>query len=135
MKSRDSLLRSKRFHVDEKRRRVTQIEMMIAEFTRMAGDLDREIAAEEHRAGIADATHFAYPTYARAARTRRENLARSTDELRDQLGEARRQLGEALAELEKAQSLEGREKGVERAEFPSPASLIDGMLGLQVVQA
>ena len=92
-------------------------------------------ALQATRAGSADATHFAYPTYARAARTRRENLTRSTDELRDQLGEAKRQLGEAVAELDKAQSLDGREKGVERPEFPSPASLIDGMLGLQVVQA
>ncbi len=135
MKSRDSLLRSKRFHVDERRRRVSQIEMMIAEFTRMAGDLDREIAAEEHRAGITDTAHFAYPTYARAARTRRENLARSTDELKDQVGEAKSRLNEALADLEKAQSLEGREKSAERADFPSPASLIDGMLGLQVARA
>ena len=67
MKSRDSQLRLKRFQVDEKRRRVAQIEAMIAEFLRMAGDLDREIATEEHKAGIADVTHFAYPTYARAA--------------------------------------------------------------------
>ena len=134
MKSRDSLLRSKRFHVDEKRRRVTQIEMMIAEFTRMAGDLDREIAAEEHRAGITDLAHFAYPTYARAARSRRENLQRSSDELREQLGEARGQLEDALAELDKVQGLEGRER-VERAEFPSPASLVDGMLGLAVARA
>ena len=135
MKSRDSLLRSKRFHVDAKRRRVTQIETMIAEFTRMAGDLDREIAAEEQRAGIADLGHFAYPTYARAARGRRENLQRSTDELKDQLGEARAQLDDALAELDKAQGLEGRERNVERAEFPSPASLMDGMLGLAAVVA
>ena len=69
MKSRDSLLRLKRFHVDEKRRRVAQIEAMIAEFSRMAGDLDREIALEEQKAGITDLGHFAYPTYARAART------------------------------------------------------------------
>ena len=134
MKSRDSLLRSKRFHVDEKRRRVTQIETMIAEFTRMAGDLDREIAAEEHRAGITDLAHFAYPTYARAARSRRENLQRSSDELREQLGEARGQLDDALAELDKVQGLEGRERA-ERAEFPSPASLVDGMLGLAVARA
>ncbi len=45
MKSRDTLVRLKKFQVDEKRRRVAQIEMMIAEFGRMAGDLDREIAA------------------------------------------------------------------------------------------
>ena len=134
MKSRDSLLRSKRFHVDEKRRRVTQIETMIADFTRMAGDLDREIAAEEHRAGITDLAHFAYPTYARAARGRRENLQRSSDELREQLGEARAQLDNALAELDKVEGLEGRERA-DRADFPSPVSLMDGMLGLAVARA
>ncbi len=134
MKSRDSLLRSKRFHVDEKRRRVTQIETMIADFTRMAGDLDREIAAEEHRAGITDLAHFAYPTYARAARGRRENLQRSSDELREQLGEARAQLDGALAELDKVEGLEGRERA-DRADFPSPVALMDGMLGLAVARA
>ena len=135
MKSRETLIRLKRFQVDEKRRRVAQIETMIAEFGRMSADLDREIAAEEAKAGISDAAHFAYPTYARAARTRRENLTRSTDELKDQLGEAKSQLNEAVVELEKAQSIEGREKGAERADLPSPASLIDGMLGLQVARA
>ena len=54
MKSRDALMRLKRFQVDEKRRRLSQIETMIAEFKRMAGELDREIAAEETRAGITD---------------------------------------------------------------------------------
>ena len=67
MKSRDTLVRLKRFQLEDKRRRVRQIEMMLAEFTRMIGDLDREIANEEKRAGIADPAHFAYPTYARAA--------------------------------------------------------------------
>lgn len=132
MKSRDSLLRLKRFHVEEKRRRVAQIEAMIAEFVRMAGDLDREIAAEEHKAGISDQSHFAYPTYARAARTRRENLTRSADELREQLSEAKRQLEDATAELVKVQGLEGREKGTE---FPAPVVMIDGLLGLRGAQA
>ena len=135
MKSRDSLLRLKRFHVDEKRRRVAQIEAMIAEFLRMAGDLDREIAAEEHKSGIADLTHFAYPTYARAARARRENLARSADELKEQLGDAKAQLDDALAEYGKAQGLEGREKSAERADFPAAVSLMDGMMGLRTAQA
>ena len=76
MKSRETLIRLKRFQVDEKRRRVLQIEAMIAEFGRMAADLDREIAAEEHRAGISDPAHFAYPTYAKAAMQRRDNLRR-----------------------------------------------------------
>lgn len=135
MKSRDSLLRLKRFHVDENRRRVAQIEMMIAEFVRIAADLDREIASEEHKAGISDPGHFAYPTYARAARTRRENLSRSADELRDQLGEAKAQLEVASAEFAKAQGLEGREKSADRADFPTPAALVEGLLGLRAVGA
>ena len=132
---RDSQLRLKRFQVDEKRRRVAQIEAMIAEFTRMAGDLDREIAAEEHKAGISDITHFAYPTYARAARARRENLVRSAGELREQLGDAKAKLEDALAELSKAQGLEGREKSADRAEFPAAVSMMDGMLGLGAARA
>lgn len=135
MKSRDSMLRLKRFHVDEKRRRVAQIETMIAEFLRIAADLDREVTAEEHKSGIADVTHFAYSTYARAARARRENLARSADELKEQLGHAKDQLEEALAEYAKAQGLEGREKSAERADFPAAVAMIDGIVGLRVAQA
>ncbi len=115
MKSRDTLIRLKRFHVEERRRRLAQIEAMIGEFARMASDLDREIALEEQRAGISDTSHFAYPTYARAARTRRDNLLRSSGELRDQLEEAKGLFDEAIADLAKMTSLEGREKAIERS--------------------
>src|ERR1700680_1443463 len=81
MKSRDTLIRLKKFQVDERRRKVAQIEGMIAEFERMAGDLEREIKTEQERAGIHDPAHFAYPTYANAAMERRENLQRSADDL------------------------------------------------------
>ena len=135
MKSRDSLVRLKRFQVDEKRRRVAQIESMAADFLRIAADLDREIASEEQKAGIADPLHFAYPTYARAARARRENLVRSAAELKEQLSDAKGQLDEANAELVKAQGLEGREKGAERADFPAPVAMMDGMMGLRAIGA
>ena len=110
VKSRDHLIRLKRFQVDERRRRVAQIESMIADFARMVVDLDREIAAEEQRSGISDPSHYAYPTFARAAVARRDNLKRSSGELKDQLDEARGLLGEAQDELKKAESLDGREK-------------------------
>jgi flagellar protein FliJ len=114
MKSRDTLIRLKQFQVEESRRKLAQIEAMIGEFARMAGDLDREIALEEQRAGISDTAHFAYPTYARAARVRRDNLMRSSEELRGQLDDAKARLESALEELGKMTSLEGREKGAER---------------------
>lgn len=110
VKSRDHLIRLKRFQVDERRRRVAQIESMIADFARMVVDLDREIASEEQRSGISDPTHYAYPTFARAAVARRDNLKRSSDELKDQLDEAKGVLGEAQDELKKAESLDGRDK-------------------------
>ena len=115
MKSRETLIRLKRFQVDEKRRRVAQIETMIAEFERMAHDLEREIKIEQDRAGIHDPAHFAYPTYAKAAMQRRDNLRRSADELRGQLDDAKAELGEAFEELKKAEILDDRERAAERA--------------------
>lgn len=114
MKSRDTLIRLKRFQVEEKRRRVRQIELMTSEFNRMIGDLDREIVNEEKRAGITDMSHFAYPTYARAAGQRRDNLKRSIAELATQQDDAKAALEEAVSELQKYESIEGREKNHER---------------------
>jgi flagellar export protein FliJ len=115
MKSRDTLLRLKRFQVDEKRRQVVQIETMIAEFERMAADLDREIQHEQDKAGIHDVGHYAYPTYAKAAKTRRDNLARSADELRGQLTDAQDALAAAFEELKKIEILEERDMARDRA--------------------
>lgn len=116
MKSREALLKFKRFQVEERRRRVSQIEAMIAEFGRMAGDLDREIETEEKRAGISDPAHFAYPTYAKAARARRDNLLNSAGELKDQLDDAKSALDVAFEDLKKIEILDDRERAAERAE-------------------
>ena len=116
MKSRETLIRLKKFQVDEKRRKVAQIEAMIAEFERIATDLDREIKTEQDRAGIHDPAHFAYPTYAKAAIVRRENLKRSADELKTQLDDAKAVLGEAFEELKKVEMLDERDQQREKAE-------------------
>ena len=126
MKSRETLIRLKKFQADEKRRRLNQIESMIADFDRMAGDLDREIMAEETKAGIKDSSHYAYPTYAKAAATRRDNLKRSADELKEQQADAKAALDEALAELRKAEQLEERDQLRDRV---VDATVEFGMLG------
>ena len=116
MKSRETLIRLKKFQVDEKRRKVSQIESMIAEFERMAAELEREIKVEQDRANIHDPSHFAYPTYAKAAMQRRENLKRSADELKGQLSDAKDALAEAFEELKKVELLDERDQMRERAE-------------------
>ena len=109
MKSRENLVRLKQFQVNEKRRQLLQLDMMIAEFERMAVELELQITAEEKKAGITDINHFAYPTFAKAARLRRDNLRNSQSDLAQQRSAAESLLGEAEAELSKAEMLESRD--------------------------
>jgi len=110
MKSRDGLIRLKRFQVREKRRQVAQIEAMIAEFERMAKDLNDQVVAEQERSGIKDTAHFAYPTFAKAAIQRRDNLVASVEELKGQLAAAVAECTEAEQELEKIEAIAERDQ-------------------------
>jgi flagellar protein FliJ len=95
MRSRATFIRRREFQGGDRRRRVALMERTIADFDCIAADLDREILIEQERAGIHDPAHFAYPTYAKAAILRRNNLKRSADELRAQLARAKEALLEA----------------------------------------
>lgn len=109
MKPRDNMIRLRQFKVAEKHRQVMQLETMVAEFERMANELDAQIVAEEKKSGITDQGHFAYPTFAKAARTRRDNLSTSIRDLKQQKEAAEAELMDAEAELQKAERLEVRE--------------------------
>jgi len=111
MKSRDNLLRLKHFQVQEKTRQLAQIDMMIGEFTRMSDELQNQIDIEEKKAGITDVTHFAYPTFAKAAHGRKENLAGSISDLQEKRVVAEEAMVEADEELKKAQAKEERDGG------------------------
>src|SRR5665811_2112753 len=121
MKSRDAVIRLKRFEVDEKRRKVEEIEAMIGEFNTMATDLDRQIAIEQERAGVSDVNHYAYPTFAKAAIQRRDNLGESVAGLEAKLASAREELDEACEDLKKIELLQERDAERLRVENPSPA--------------
>jgi flagellar export protein FliJ len=116
MKSRnESLIRLKKFQVDEKRRQVTQIEMMIADFERMAAELDQQIDIEHTKTGISDVAHFAYSTFAKAAIGRRDNLLASANDMKGKLEAAQDALAEAVGDLKKVELLDQREHGREMA--------------------
>ena len=109
MKTRESQLRLRHFQVEDKTRQLTQIDLMIGELTRMADELDNQIRIEEEKSGITDSSHFAYPTFGKAARQRRDNLQVSIRELNDRRASAQQALNEAEEELKKAQLLENRD--------------------------
>ena len=112
MKSRESLVRLKEFQVKEKRRQLSQLQMMMSEFERMSKELESQIAIEEKKSGISDPNHFAYPTFAKAARQRADNLIVSIRELKVQQDAAELSLEEAEAEFAKAAALEERDNAV-----------------------
>ena len=124
MKSRDAVIRLKRFEVEEKRRKVAEIEAMIGEFNHMATDLDRQIAIEQERAGVSDVNHYAYPTFAKAALQRRNNLATSVSGLEAKLAAAREEFDEACEDLKKIELLQEREERLRPEQPPASAELV-----------
>jgi len=89
--------------------------MMVADFERMAAELDQQIEIEQQKTGISDVAHFAYSTFAKAAIQRRDNLLRSAADMRDQLETAQDALAEAVEDLKKVELLDQREQGREAA--------------------
>lgn len=120
----DSLVAQTRltnFEIAAHRRQVAQTQSMIADFERLAADLDREVRAEEDRTRNHDPRNFAYSTAAKSAAQRRDNLIHSIALLRAQLEAAH---GALKAALDKSQAMQrdmgdtGGDTGVgrERAE-------------------
>jgi flagellar export protein FliJ len=123
----------KRFEVEEKRRKVAEIESMIGDFNHMACDLDRQIALEQERAGITDVNHYAYPTFAKAAIQRRNNLTASAADLEAKLAAARGELDEACSELKKMELIEERDMGLRVDQTRTPGQPDLEPVGIQRV--
>lgn len=127
MKSNDTLLKLRRFELNEKQEKLGDIEAMIADFKRSADDLTHQIKVEEETSGIRDVGHFSYPTYAKAARQRRDNLMASIRDLETRLEEARAEMKETLEELKKSELIEERSV-IEHERSPGAAHRIAGHL-------
>lgn len=82
---------------------------MIADFLRIAEELEQQIEAEQRASGISDVNHFAYPTFARAAAIRRDNLRSSIRDLEQRLVSARRELKDISEQVKTAEIAEGLE--------------------------
>ena len=103
MKSRTSLIRVQRFQVQEIQRRVADLEQMLDDFRREEEELEKRVRYEQQKAGISDEAHYAYPTYAKYASMRRDNLAQSISELSRQVDGEREKLADAFEELKKVE--------------------------------
>lgn len=123
MKARETALKLKRFEMEERARKVSDLEQMIREFENIAGDLDRQIQAEEDRTGVKDPKHFAYSTFAKSAAQRRDNLRASIGELRQKLEATQADLDDARQQLARASTEQPREVGRVRRRHERAAGL------------
>lgn len=95
----DTLLRLKRFRVDEMKRRITTIDAMRANLERKLSDLDEDVAREKQRAGDSDIGRLAFPSFLRSIDTRRENLRNTLKEIEREYESAQIDLNNAFQDL------------------------------------
>lgn len=95
----DTLLRLKRFRVDEMKRRIASIEAMRADLERKLTDLDDNVAREKQRAGDSDIGRLAFPSFLRSIEIRRENLRTTLKEIEREQAAAQLDLSDAFQDL------------------------------------
>ncbi|HWY66396.1 MAG TPA: flagellar FliJ family protein [Rhizomicrobium sp.] len=95
----DTLLRLKRFRVDEMKRRIAAIDAMKADLERKLTDLDDNVARERQRAGDSDIGRLAFPSFLRSIESRRENLRNTLQEIEREHLVAQANLSNAFQEL------------------------------------
>ena len=116
MRNRESLIRLHKFQVDEKRRKVAELEIMLGEFRQRERDLEAQVEEEQRKAGISDVGHFAYPMFAKSVIHRRENILESIEGIERQLETAKEELAGAFRELKKYELLESSRRRKVRKE-------------------
>jgi len=116
MRNRESLIRLHRFQVDEKRRKLAELELMAQEFRARERELEAQVEAEQKKAGISDVAHFAYPMFAKSVIRRRENILTSIEDIERQLDAAKEELSDAFRELKKYEIIEDNRKRKVRRE-------------------
>ena len=95
----DTLLRLKRFRVDEMKRRMAAIETMKADLERKLTDLDDNVAREKLRAGDSDIGRLAFPSFLRSIDARRDNLRTTLKEIEREHTAAHHNLTDAFQDL------------------------------------
>jgi len=95
----DTLLRLKRFRVDEMKRRISTIDAMRANLARQLTNLDEDVAREKQRANDSDIGRLAFPSFLRSVEARRENLRTTLKEIEREYESAQLDLNNAFQDL------------------------------------
>jgi flagellar FliJ protein len=115
MKRRDTLLRLKRFRVDEFKRRMATLDAMKSDLERKLADLEESVARERHRSNDSDIGRLAFPSFLRSIESRRENLRNSLKEIERERAQCEEDLTGAYQEL-KSLEIAAEQQAIRAAE-------------------
>jgi flagellar protein FliJ len=128
MKRQDTLMRLKRFRVEELKRRLSTLGEMKADLERKLADLDESVAREKHRAADSDIGRLAFPSFLRSIETRRDNIRATMKELEREHATAEDDLTSAFQELKSFELAEDeRMRRIVEAEARAAESRLDEM--------
>jgi len=128
MKRRDSLMRLKRFRVDEFKRRMATLDAMHADLERKLADLEDSVARERQRANDSDIGRLAFPSFLRSIESRRENLRNTLKEIDRERAQCQGELTGAYQDLKSLElATEQQAKRVAEIEARRSQSRIDEM--------
>jgi flagellar export protein FliJ len=124
----DTLLRLKRFRVDEMKRRMAAIETMRADLEKKLADLDDNVAREKQRAGDSDIGRLAFPSFLKSIETRRENLRTTLRDIEKEHAAAQADLTNAFQDLKSLEfATEQQAKRLEEIQTRRAQSRMDEM--------
>jgi flagellar FliJ protein len=128
MKRRDSLMRLKRFRVDEFKRRMATLDAMRADLEKKLADLEESVARERQRANDSDIGRLAFPSFLRSIESRRENLRATLKEIDRERAQAQGDLTNAYQELKSLElATDAQAKRLAEAEVRRGQSRLDEM--------
>lgn len=128
MKRRDTVLRLKRFRVDDLKRRVATLDEMKADLERKLADLDESVAREKHRSTNSDIGRLAFPSFLRSIDTRRDNIRATMKDLDRERTAADGDLTSAFQDLKSYElAEEERVRRIVEAETRASESRLDEM--------
>jgi flagellar FliJ protein len=128
MKRGDTLMRVKRFRVDDMKRRMGTLDGMKSDLERKLTDLEEGVARERQRANDSDIGRLAFPSFLRSIDSRRENLRATLKEIERERVQAQDDLNAAFQDLKSLEiATEQQAKRVAEVEARRSQSRIDEM--------
>lgn len=102
------IIRLHKWQVDEKRRQITELEVMKEELVERLEKLQSDLATEQEKLSKSNVVDINYANYASSVMNRRENLEASITEVDVSIENMKDELADAFKELKKYEIVEQR---------------------------